>query len=226
MEICFGDICEEEQCFYSAVESDYKEPKNYRAMLKRPPDEKDEWLKGCKEELDNFENRGVWTRVKIKDIPKNRRLIGNKWVFKKKRDGRFRSRLVALGYTQIPGIDYTDNFSAVVHDVTLRLCLNIWICCGLDIDQMDVETAFLEGELKPDEYQYMKCPEGLELKSDECLEIKRGMYGLVQSSRIFWIRMTNHLTSDKVGFAKSLSDQCLFYKQRKKGSYYLIIICG
>ena len=121
-------------------------------------------------------------------MDKGRRLIGSKWVFKRKRDGRYRSRLVALGYTQIPGVDFTDNFSPVVHDVTLRIVLIIWIFFYLDIDQMDVETAFLEGILDPSEYVYMSCPNGLHLALDECLEIRKGLYGLVQSARIFLMR--------------------------------------
>ena len=54
-------------------------------------------------------NRGVWRKTDRAKIPKNRRLIGNKWVFKIKRDGTYRARFVALGYSQIPGFDYTDN---------------------------------------------------------------------------------------------------------------------
>ena len=52
-------------------------------------------------------NRGVWRKIDKVKIPEDRRLIGNKWVFKIKRDGTYRARLVALGYSQIPGVDYT-----------------------------------------------------------------------------------------------------------------------
>ena len=89
------------------------------------------------------------------DIPEGRKLIGSKWVFKVKRNGTYRSRLVALGYTQIPGVDYTDNFSAVVHEITMRIALIMWMEKGLDIDQMDIETAFLEGTLDENEYIYI-----------------------------------------------------------------------
>ena len=74
---------------------------------------------------------------KKKGIPEG---IGNKWVFKVKRNRTYRSRLVALGYTQIPGVDFMDNFSGVVHDVTLRIALIIWIVLELSVDQIDVET--------------------------------------------------------------------------------------
>ena len=56
--------------------------------------------------------------MKKKDVPSNRRLIGNKWVFKRKKDGRFRARLVALGYSQIAGLDYDECHAPVVQDVT------------------------------------------------------------------------------------------------------------
>ena len=75
----------------------------------------------------------------MKDVPEGRKLVGCKWVYKLKRNGVYRSRLVALGYTQIPGVDFTDKFSPVVHDVTLRTALILWIVLGLDVDQIDVE---------------------------------------------------------------------------------------
>ena len=60
------------------------------------------------------------------NIPPNRRLIGSKWVFKKKRDGRFRACLVAWGYTKITGVYFTNNYSPLVADLTLRGILLIW----------------------------------------------------------------------------------------------------
>ena len=60
-------------------------------------------------------DREIWRKTERKKIPNDRRLIGNKWVFKIKR--------VALGYRQIPGVDYRDNFAPVAHDVTFRIAL-------------------------------------------------------------------------------------------------------
>ena len=125
--------------------------------------------------------RSVWKVMKMRDIPPGRKLIGCKWVHKLKRNGVHRSRLVASGHTQTPGVDCQDNFSGAVHDVTLRIGLVNWIVRNLDVDQMDVETAFSEGVLEEKERVHMKCPPGMTLGKDECLVMYKGMHGLVQS---------------------------------------------
>ena len=84
----------------------------------------------------------------------------------------------------------------MVHDVTLRIALAVWLVLRLDVDQINVETAFLEGELKENEYVYMSRPDGMDLRDDECLEIRKGMYGLVQAARIYWMKMCQYLTSE------------------------------
>ena len=92
----------------------------------------------------NEKERNTWitNKTRKKKIPNDKRLIGNKWVFKIKRDGTYRARLVALGYSQIPGVDYTDNFAPAAHDVTFRIALARMMVEKLDSLVMDVETAF------------------------------------------------------------------------------------
>jgi len=172
---------------------EYKEPTTYYQMTKRGSEEKAKWLDGVEKEFQNFDKRNVWRVIKIKDVPLGRRLIGSKWVFKKKRDGRHRTRLVALGYHHIPGIDYAENYSPVAGDMSLTIILILWTVFELHCGQFDVETAFLEGRLEPKEYQYMRGPDGVQLNNDECYEITGGMYGLVQVARIFWIRLSKIL---------------------------------
>ena len=84
-------------------------------------------------------NNGVWRKIDKVMILENRRLIGNKWVFKIKRDGTYGARLVALGYSQIPRVDYTDNFAPVAHDVPFRIALARMMVEKLDSLVMDVE---------------------------------------------------------------------------------------
>ena len=82
------------------------------------------------------------------DAPKDRRLIGCRWVFIIKRDGTHRARLVALGYSQVPSVDFTDHFIPVMNDVTFRVALTRMMMEELDCMLMDVETVFLYGEIE------------------------------------------------------------------------------
>ena len=93
----------------------------------------------------------------------------------------------------------------------------------LDVDQIDIESAFLEGQLKPSEYMYMKSPQGFGLKPTECVMIKKGMYGLKNTGRIYYYTMRDYLCSSKGGFKVCPTDQCLFYKQGKRN--IVMIIC-
>jgi hypothetical protein len=65
--------------------------------------------------------RGVWEVIDEKDVPNDQRCIKNKWIFKVKRNGVFRARLVACGYSQVPGVDFTESFAPVLNDVSFRL---------------------------------------------------------------------------------------------------------
>ena len=128
-------------------------------------------------------DREVWRKTERKMIPNDRRLIGNKWLFKIKRDGTYTGRLVALGYSQIPGVDYTDKFASVAHDVTFTIALARMMVEKLDSLVIDVETAFLYGEI--DEEIFMKSPVGMDKfdpgsSSEDCYQLLKGLYACVK----------------------------------------------
>ena len=75
----------------SVVESDCKEPKTHKEMLKRPEEERKKWEAGMDKEFNDFERRGVWVVKKKRDITEGRKLICSKWVHKLKRNGIHRS---------------------------------------------------------------------------------------------------------------------------------------
>jgi len=102
--------------------------------------------------------RGVWDVIERSSIPEGRRLIGSMWVSKEKRDGRFRARLVCLGYSQIPGVDFSDNYAPVGNDITFRVIMVLRLIYNLHAVLLDVETAFLYGKLE--EEIYMEIPTG------------------------------------------------------------------
>ena len=104
------------------------------------PFQREKWRAAINLEFSKMKERGVWQKKKRSEIPNDRRLVKCKWVFEIKRDGRFRARLVACGYSQVGGVDFTQVFSPVVNDVTFRLMLVAKIIWKLDSYIFDVET--------------------------------------------------------------------------------------
>jgi len=160
---------------------------------------------------------GVWVNVKCSSVTEGRKLIGLKWVFKEKRDGRFRARLVCLVYSQIPGVDFSDNYAPVGNDVTFRVIMILRLMFGLNAVLLDVETAFLHGKLE--EEIYMEIPSGYkevyqEPERDTVLKLQMAMYGLVQAARQWFKRLSDILIA--LGFTPCESDPCLMYRIMKK----------
>ena len=152
----------------------------------------------------------VWDLV---DLPLGRKSFGNKWILKIKHKAngsieRYKARLVAKGYTQEEGIDYEDTFSPVVRITSVHLVLAIVVHMDLELYQMDVKTAFLNGEL--DEEIYMDQPLGFESKEQECkvCKLKRSIYGLKQASRQWNIKF--HQAIQRDGFTMMEEDHCVY----------------
>ena len=74
--------------------------------------------------------KNVWDVIDRSEVPAGRRLLLCKWVYKLKRNGIYRSRLVAMGFSQIPGVDFTDSFAPVVGDVTVRILFILTMIFG------------------------------------------------------------------------------------------------
>ena len=102
-----------------------------------------------KEEMDSMEKNEIWELV---ELPKDRKIIGCKWVFKLNKgvDGkveRYKARLIAKGYSWVEGIDYHDIFSPVVKLVSICIVLALVALLDLELEQLDVKTNFLHGDL-------------------------------------------------------------------------------
>ena len=141
--------------------------------------------------------------------------FGCKWVFKKKLrpDGtieKYKARLVAKGYTQKEGEDFFDTYSPVVRLTTIRVLLSLAASHGLLVHQMDVKTAFLNGELE--EEIYMEQPDGFIAQGQEgkvCRLIK-SLYGLKQAPKQWHEKFDKTLTS--AGFTVNEADTCVYYR--------------
>ena len=217
----------QETCLISAVTSGPTEPKTFQEAWHYPiEDEKERWRIAIRKETRSMIERGVWRKTDRKKIPSNRRLIGNKRVFKIKRDGTYRARLVALGYSQIPGVDYTDNFAPVAHDVSFRIALARMMVEKLDSLVSDVETAFLYGDIE--EEIFMKSPVGMEeidpgSSPEDCYQLRKEIYGLCQAARQFWKKFVDTIKKEPFGFTVSPADPCLLFKENDLGICIIIM---
>ena len=134
--------------------------------------------------------------------------------------GSFKKRLVAKGFSQKPGIDYDETFSAVARFESVRAVIALAVQNDLELHQRDVTTAFLNGDLKDE--VYMKQPEGSVVKGQEHLvcKLKRSIYGLKQSSRCWKSVLDQHLK--KLGFVQLVSDSCIYVAS--EGEMFMIAV--
>jgi len=140
-------------CFLLALRATetYILPKTFKDVAKLPADSKKRWLESCLEELKSLKDRDVY---EIVDLPKRRKAVKICWVFNIKPDSRYQSRLVTKGFSQVKDIDFDELFSLVVCYETVRLLLAVAALEDLDIQSVDIKTAYLYGDL--DEEIYME----------------------------------------------------------------------
>jgi hypothetical protein len=127
--------------------------------------------------------------------------------------------LVACGYSQIPGVDFQESYSPVINDVAFRILIIFQIVWRLESVIIDVEAAFLNGELE--EEIYMEVPDGIDHKQDEVLLLHKSLYGLVQAARQFNKKFSEIL--QQIGFTQNAAEPCLFYNNSEKGICMLVV---
>ncbi|MCO5613252.1 hypothetical protein L7F22_067528 [Adiantum nelumboides] len=161
-------------------------------------------------EMDALVKNDTWDLV---HLPSGKKAIGSKWVYKIKckSDGsveRYKASIVAKGYAQTKGLDYDEAFSSVAKMTTVRLVIAMASMFDWKLRQMDVNNAFLNGDLE--EEVYMIQPEGyehLEFPYYVC-RLKKALYGLKQAPRAWCEKITRFLKN--IGFKQSTADHSLF----------------
>ncbi|KAG8477717.1 hypothetical protein CXB51_027597 [Gossypium anomalum] len=152
--------------------------------------------------MESLHKNKTWDLVKL---PKGKKTVRCKWVFKKKEGTlgvekpRYKARLVAKGYSQIPGMDFTDVFSPVVKHSSIQALLGIMAMHDLELEQLDVKTAF-------------------------CMENLRRIftYNNKRSPRQWYKRFDSFMTSHD--FKRSSFDSCVYFKKNSDGSFVYLLL--
>ena len=190
---------------------DIRTPNTHQQAMATP--QREEWRKAEAMEIESMFSNKVF---KPALLPTDRRAIRVRWIYRIKYDKngavkQYKARIVALGYQQVYGVDYSETYSPVARLTSLRMLLAISSYFGLLVHQMDVDTAFLNAELK--EEIYIIPPEGITIPEGcDCLKLKKALYGLKQSPREWYDNLSCFLIS--IGFIKLHADNCMYIKHK------------
>ena len=119
------------------------------------------------DEMKSLHDNHTYDLVKL---PKGKRSLENKWIFKMKQDAnstfpKYKARFVVKDFRQKKGVDFNEIFSTVVKMSSIKIALSFAATLNLEVEQMDVKTTFLHGNLE--EEIYMKQPDGFLVEGKE-----------------------------------------------------------
>ena len=188
-----------------------EEPETHEKAM--ASDQAQEWAEAMKQEMDSLIQHQTWELIPKTEVKPGYRPLKGKWVYKIKRGVNnqitcFKARWVAKGYLQQAGIDFDQTFVAVVKPMAFRALFAIAAFYNLDIEQMDVKTEFLHGII--DQLLYVEVPRGYEQEwKDQICRLRRALYGLKQSPRLWYERLSNFLLT-KLGLHRLHADHSIF----------------
>ncbi|CAL1409091.1 unnamed protein product [Linum trigynum] len=194
------------------------EPRSVQEAMQFP-----EWDAALHREHDALLHNHTWDLVPRQP---HYNVLGNRWVYRIKHhtDGTihlYKTRLVAKGFHQRPGVDFRDTFSPVIKPVTVRTVFTIALSQGWPIKQFDVNNAFLQGPLT--EEVYMAQPPGFvdpQHPTHVC-RLRKAIYGLRQAPRAWYTALISFLL--EFGFQKTKSDASLFVYHRSGVLLYFLV---
>ncbi|KAJ9554165.1 hypothetical protein OSB04_018210 [Centaurea solstitialis] len=180
------------------------------------------WKEAMEKEMDSIERNGTW---ELCTLPKNAIAIAVKWLFKTKLNEKgeiekHKARLVAKGYAQQYGVDYTEVFAPVARLDTIRLILAVAAQKRWEVLQLDVKSAFLQGNLE--EKVYVQQPLGFEKRGEEekVYLLHKALYGLKQAPRAWYSRIEAYFVRE--GFKKCSCEHTLFTKMKEGGKLLIV----
>ena len=185
--LTYSNLTKHYKKFVMAIDFTSPDPTSFHEAVQSP-----DWRAAMDKEIATLELTNTWT---LATLPPSKVPIGCKWVYrtKYKSNGsieRYKACLVAKGYTQREGLDYTATYSPIAKSISVRMVLSLVAVKGWVLHQMDVNNAFLHGDL--DEEVYMSLPPNFHSKG-ECAsnpncgplvcKLNKSLYGLKQASR-------------------------------------------
>ncbi|KAK2074920.1 hypothetical protein P8C59_009090 [Phyllachora maydis] len=209
-------------------------PTTYKQVLKLPRDERSKWLEAITKEFIQLLELGVFKFLPRSLLPSNRKLITCRNVLKVKKDAKnrpikYKSRLVARGFMQVEGLDYTVTYASTSIPPTWRILLAIGAVLDWEIEQADFIGAFLNSALR--EEIYMEIPKGLldlaasnkaiyklllkygyNPSTPNIIKLSKALYGLKQSPREWQDKLKILLKS--LGYLPLISDPGVFYNAK------------
>ncbi|KAK2066746.1 hypothetical protein P8C59_000535 [Phyllachora maydis] len=209
-------------------------PTTYKQVLKLPRDERSKWLEAITKEFIQLLELGVFKFLPRSLLPSNRKLITCRNVLKVKKDTKnrpikYKSRLVARGFMQVEGLDYTVTYASTTIPPTWRILLAIGAVLDWEIEQADFIGAFLNSALR--EEIYMEIPKGLldlaasnkaiyklllkygyNPSTPNIIKLSKALYSLKQSPKEWQDKLKILLKS--LGYLPLISDPGVFYNAK------------
>ena len=194
-------------------------PGTYKEAMKSP--QAGLWKAAIQKEFTSLTDNETWVTT---TIPKNRKALPCKWVFDIKYNPggtieKYKARLVIKGFKQVYGVDYDETFAPVARYESLKIVLAMATILDMEVHQMDVCTAFLNGKLE--EEIYMVEPEGHSTGQHKVCKLLRSLYGLKQAGRI-WYQLLHSFLVDN-GFRRCHKEYCI-YIQKDNGTTTIIVV--
>ena len=202
--------------------TDGGEPESYEEAME--DENKMKWVDAMQDEMKSLHENHSFELVKL---PKGKRALKNRWVYIVKQEEhtsqpRYKAGLVVKGFSQKKGIDFDEIFPPVVKMSSIRVVLGLAASLDLEIQQMDVKTAFLHGDL--DKEIYMEQPEGFTVKGKEdyVCKLKKSLYGLKQAPRQWYNKFESVMREQ--GYRKTTSDHCVFVQKFSDDDFVILLL--
>ena len=165
------------------------------------------------EEYDSLLENKTWEVV---DRPKDRKVLTGRWVFKRKlgsngQIARHKARFVVRGFSQIYGLDFDETYASVVKSASYRILFALQARYGWKCHQMDIKTAFLNGDLEHE--IFVEPPEGYPEARNRVLKLCKSLYGLKQAPRQWYFKLRAFLEEN--GWRVSNFDPSVFIKDNE-----------